>query len=189
MGKNFYNIDDFGYLKYFKDHFSQIQEEYQNAQNLIPEFHAFINNENCEFPSHTLYWLEENGIYDDPRNGIWEAFPVYKNGFPVKWYDAPSTFKTLFKGFDNIPGFKSCFFFKLGPDSETFEHSHIDNNLIMHISMQDTNGPCILNCEGEDRSLAKVGDSLLFNNSKKHYTYNKGTADRISLIIDIASPL
>ncbi len=185
----FYRIEQFPYLQKIREHCSLISREFETAVGALPELNDFMQKKLPETYSHIDYWIRETGIDEetvgyDSRKGIWGAFPLFKEGFPIKWYDVNVHFPrsiSLVSGVDKVY-FSS--FMRLGPGSGTAAHAHKLSHLIFHLALFDNPGGSELTCGTQTAYFEKQGDYCIFDYSNLHSSQNHGTLDRIHLTVD-----
>lgn len=184
----FYEIENFPFLKNMVNNVDLFAEEFlrQKGQPFISDF---LNAPLPELNSHSQYWIKENGIDSsqigyDARDGSWSSFPLYKKGFPIKWYEVEKAFPLISEGISKVPDLNFSAFFRLAPGSGTKEHRHAAANLIFHLCLSDVDGESVLACDGKEKIISKKGDYALFDYSKPHSSFNSGKTDRINLIVD-----
>lgn len=184
----FYDIKKFPFLKELVDNVDLFADEFsrQKEQAFISDF---LNAPLPELNSHSQYWIKENGIDSsqigyDARDGSWSSFPLYKKGFPIKWYNVEETFPLIHQRIKNVPKLNFSAFFRLAPDSGTKEHQHTASNFIFHLCLFDVDGESVLTCDGKEKVIRKKGDYALFDYAKPHSSFNFGKTDRINLIVD-----
>lgn len=188
----FYDIEKFSFLKEIIRNTDMLVDELE-SQRHEPFMANFFSPTLPDLNSHTQHWIRENALESeqigyDTRDGSWASFPLYKKGFPIKWYDAESSFPKTLKSILSVPEVNFSAFFRITPGSGTKEHAHKESNLIFHLCLSDVEGESIINCNGVEKSLSRKGDHCLFDYSLPHSSTNKGKKDRINLIIDFKNP-
>jgi hypothetical protein len=186
----FYKIEDFSFLIEICKQLKSIQAEFE-AQRHNPILRDFYFDKNPVIHSHTEYWIKEGGfdadtVGYDSRIGTFGSLPLYKTGFPIKWFDVHSLFPSIIQHIIDVPNVNFAAFSRLGPNSGLDEHVHAQSNLIFHLCLTDTEGHSVLRCNGEERILSKPGDYALFDYSLPHSSFNYGKADRVNLAIDFS---
>jgi aspartyl/asparaginyl beta-hydroxylase (cupin superfamily) len=189
----FYPIDKFPFLEQIRRNVDAIAMEFE-AQMKTPLLHNFMHSEEPEIHAHSDYWIKEGGFSSgqigyDARDGSWGSFPLYKKGFPIKWYDVEKTFPKTFANVMTVPNVNFSAFFKIAPGAGTKEHKHAQQNLIFHLCLFDIEGHSVLTCNGEEKVLSKKGDCAVFDYSKAHSSFNFAKQTRINLIIDFTADL
>jgi aspartyl/asparaginyl beta-hydroxylase (cupin superfamily) len=189
----FYEIDHFPFLKTLVDKVDLFSKEFEQ-QKKQPLLADFLNASLPELNSHTHYWIKEGGfdstqIGYDARDGSWASFPLFKKGFPIKWYDVEKSFPETYKHILSVPEVNFASFFRLAPDSGTKEHVHTVSNFIFHLCLSDPDGESVLKCDGHEKIFQKKGDYALFDYSKPHSSFNSGKKDRINLVVDFSSAI
>lgn len=184
----FYDIEEFPFLKKLVLNTKELADELE-WQMQQPFMAGFISPTVPDLNSHTEHWIRENGLESsqtgyDSRNGSWGSFPLYKKGFPIKWYNVNETFPKTINSVLAIPGLNFSAFFKIAPGSGTKEHAHQNSNLIFHLCLTDVKGKSVINCNGEEKILSKKGDWCIFDYSLPHSSLNSGNNSRINLVID-----
>lgn len=189
----FYTLDKYPQLVELVNQVDLISEEYlrlKNTSDLLEGFHHYPPDTPLEKTNtHIEYWIRENGIHPEQtgyeaRNGEWVAFPIYKTGFPIKWYEVEKTFPLTYPKIVKIPGINFSAFFRIAPNSGSNEHTHTRSNLIFHLCLFDLDGDSVMRCGKEEKILSKKGDWCLFDYSIAHSSFNYSKKDRINLIID-----
>lgn len=190
----FYDFENIDYLKRMIENVDLIQNELLKAMKSVPELNDFMNDDMPVIHSHLEHWLRENKLdletlgYD-PRNGSWGAFPIFKKGFPIKWYDSPKEFPEIFKLINGVPNPYFASFMKLRANSITKEHAHnMPGHLIFHINLFDIDNYTVLKCGDETMSFSKKGDSCLFDYNLSHAPSSFSKDNRINFAIDFIVP-
>lgn len=191
----FLDIKDFPALKYLVDHVDDYALEFENNYKNNNLLHEFLTSKPREFiPNHIKYWTRENGIYPDQIGYEDEdvaliAFPLYKTGFPINWYDPIKAFPKLYEDILKVNGINFSAFFRLSPGLEVLEHAHNQANYIFHLCLFDIDGESKLICNGHEKILKKKGDYALFDYSLPHSSINRSKTERINLVIDFTPKL
>lgn len=185
----FYSIDNFPFLKPFIDQADLISTEFSTARKNVQALNAFMLDELPELYSHTDYWSKETGIDGDTlgydaRNGTWGAFPIYKKGFPIKWYDVNKELPIISSLLKDVPELSFSSFMRLGPNSGTAPHAHKLSHLIFHLALFDNPDTSFLKCNEEEITFSKKGQYAIFDYSNMHSSFNSGKIDRVHLTID-----
>jgi aspartyl/asparaginyl beta-hydroxylase (cupin superfamily) len=188
----FYDIKDFPFLENIVANTDLLALELESKMNL-PFMANFFATTLPDLNSHTEHWIRENGLEAeqagyDARNGSWASFPLYKKGFPIKWYDVNTEFPETISLINSIPKVNFAAFFKITPGSGTQEHVHLESNLIFHLCLSDVGGESVITCNGKNKIIKQKGDFCLFDYSLPHSSFNYGKKDRINLIIDFNRP-
>jgi hypothetical protein len=188
----FYDVNDFSFLRPFLERSALLSEEFRKQAG-TPLLHNFMHATQAEIHSHVDYWIKEGGFAEeqigyDARDGSWSSFPVYKKGFPIKWYKAEETFPLLSSMLQDVPGLNFSALFRIAPQSGSKEHTHQQKNLIFHLCLCAPEGESVILCDGEKKVLSRRGDHVLFDYSRPHSSFNYGTKDRINLVIDFSFP-
>jgi hypothetical protein len=184
----FYDIEKFPFLKEIVRNADELADEFF-SQMQLPFMADFISAPLPGLNSHTEHWIRENGLEStqtgyDTRDGSWASLPVYKKGFPIKWYDVDTAFPKIISSVLSVPGVNFAAFFKITPGSGTKEHAHQESNLIFHLCLSDVGGESVMNCNGHEKIISKKGDWCIFDYSLPHSSFNHGKNDRINLVID-----
>lgn len=186
----FSNPSDIHFLNILTDDKELVFNEFLNARAIEPSFDFFLKTNSPDFPNHTKFWLTENTIDAeqtgyDLRTGIWGAFPLYKKGFPVKWFDVKKAFPYLSHFFENTNEIEFACFMRLGAGEKIEKHAHSRQHLIFHMLMNELdNKGCEFTCGEEKKTLLHKGDVLMFDYSLQHASFNASSFDRINLVID-----
>lgn len=190
----FYSINHLDFLQNILKNVDIIQREFLYARKQVPELEKFISDGLPEIHSHLAHWLKENNLdweslgYD-PRNGAWGAFPVFKTGYPIKWYDAPNIFPETFKLINATPNTYFASFMRLKQNSITATHAHsIKGHLIFHVSLFDLDNYSAITCGKETITISKKGDYCLFDYAEDHGSANYSNTDRVNFSIDFVVP-
>lgn len=186
----FYDVHNFPFLVSIIEQSEILCLEFEQ-QKKTSLLHGFMNDDLPEIHSHTDYWIKEGGfaaeqIGYDSRNGTFGTFPLFKKGFPIKWYNLHETFPLISNAILSVPNVNFATFTRIAPNSGVDKHTHLQSNLIFHLCLTDVDGTSILNCNGEERVISKKGDYVLFDYSMPHSSFNYGKADRINLAIDFS---
>lgn len=184
----FNDIQSYPFLKVIHSKTEIIVKEF-NSQKGKEFMKNFMTAALPEINSHTDYWIKEGGFDEtqigyDARDGSWASFPLFKNGFPIKWYDVDECFPETIKLIRAVPGVNFASFFRLGPNSGAKRHSHLQSNLIFHLCLVDLDNDSELECNDVKTTFRKQGDHCLFNYSLPHSSFNYASIDRINLVID-----
>lgn len=169
----------------------EIINEFEFASKNSSYLMNFLKSSDPEFTNHTKYWLIENNIDSeqtgyDLRTGIWGAFPLYKKGFPIKWYNADETFPVLNELFSKFPQIEFACFMRLEAKQSIELHTHSRQHYIFHMLMNELNNEgCEFSCGSEHKTIKHVGDTLCFDYSLPHKSFNSSDFDRINLVVDI----
>jgi len=189
----FYDIKDFPFLQEIVANTDQIQREFltlHKTSTFLDEFYSFpVDIPGNERTRHVEYWVRDNGFHPDQvgydsRDGEWMALTIFKNGFPIKWYNVEEKFPTAYRQVMKVPQVNFSAFFRLAGEAGTKEHTHTNRNLIFHLCLFDLNGESVMNCDGDQRILKKKGDWCIFDYSKPHSSFNYSKDDRVNLIVD-----
>ena len=98
----FIELDQFPQLQNMVKHVDILAVEFENQYKKTSLLHEFLTSKPGQFvPTHIEYWTRENGIYPDQIGYTAEdvalvAFPIFKKGFPIKWYDPQTAFPKLY---------------------------------------------------------------------------------------------
>ena len=166
-----------------------IAKEFEDAEQKFKYVSEFKNDKNPTIYNHADYWIKENKFHPDnigyeARDGVWAAFPVYKIGFPIEWYNVKEQFPNVHLLLKQIPNLYFSCFMRLDSMAKTTAHKHLMKNLIFHLLLHDLDKPCVFNVNGEEKILQKKGDALLFNYSEEHSSINLASYTRINFTID-----
>lgn len=159
MEQNFLNYEDYGFLCDIKNKFKLILDEFSNSNT--------PSNPYYEFNLHNGKWeiiiLKKDGIYH----------PINKKIFPV------------ISGIFQPHGSKIhiCGFSILNPGCEIYEHvGNNDKVLRCHLCLT-SNQDCAIVVNGETKKW-KIGEFLIFDDTKIHSAYNRGNTPRIVVLFD-----
>lgn len=188
----FYDIKEFPFLEAILRDTDKLAAELE-AKMKLPFMENFFATTLPDLNSHTEHWIRENGLEAsqsgyDARDGSWASFPLYKKGFPIKWYDVHDSFPETIARIERVPSVNFAAFFKITPGSGTLEHAHNESNLIFHLCLSDVGGESVITCNGEQKIIRQKGDWCIFDYSLPHSSFNSGSKDRINLIIDFKRP-
>jgi hypothetical protein len=184
----FYPIEKYPILKSIQEKNALIVSEF-NSQKEKEFMKNFMTAKLPDLNSHTEYWIKEGGFDEtqigyDARDGSWASFPLFKKGFPIKWYDVEECFPETINLIRAVPGVNFASFFRLGPNSGAKRHSHLPSNLIFHLCLVDLDKDSELECNNVKTVFRKKGDHCLFNYSLPHSSFNFSNENRINLVID-----
>ncbi len=122
------------------------------------------------------------------RHGAWKTHSLYVHG--LRYHENLARFPRTDALLRRIPGLVSASFSWLDPPSEILPH-HGDSNMIVrgHLGMIVPSGlpECGLEVNGETRGW-QAGRMLLFCDAYVHRAWNRGTAPRLVMIIDVMLP-
>ena len=105
------NLQRYPYLQAFIDNVGLIADEYKAASSNLNELKYFFKND--EMPTvynHFDYWVKESGFdtgdigYDARGEKPVGAFPLFKKGFPINWYNVQEHFPLIYKMLMDVPG-------------------------------------------------------------------------------------
>ena len=184
----FYDIKQFPFLQEILDNLDSIIEEFEKVKNkeLLSDF---IHNDYPEINSHILYYAKDQSItledigYDF-RNESWGAFPLYKNGFEIKWYNVLQHFPKTSQLISKVPNTYFSAFVKLTKNKGILPHQHHDKNIIFHVCLYNLYGYSELYCGNEKKVLKNKGDWAIFDASVQHHSINFSNTDRINFVVD-----
>jgi len=192
----FYSINQFPFLISIREKVNEISQEFKNAIDKITQMKEFMESKEPELYSHVWYWGKETGIlkeqigYDSrPDNGSWGAFPLFKVGFPIKWYNVYETFPITIKLVESVPEVYFSCFMRLSPGAVTKPHKHALSNLVFHLNIFDLDKGSIIECGDKKVFLKNKGDYAIFNYKNTHKSENLSSIDRVHLVIDFKYPI
>jgi hypothetical protein len=192
----FYSINQFPFLISIREKVNEISQEFQNAIDKLPQLKEFMQNKEPELYSHVWYWAKETEIlkeytgYDPrPDNGAWGAFPLFKEGFPIKWYNVYEIFPVTIKLVESVPDVYFSSFMRLSPGASGKPHKHAFSHLIFHLNLFDLDKGSIIECGNQKAFLKKKGDYAIFNYKNTHNSENMSSIDRVHLVIDFRYPI
>lgn len=181
---------DIDFLNELVNNQERVFSEFELAKISEHNFAHFLNSSKPEFTNHTKFWLKENTLDAeqtgyDLRTGIWGAFPLYKKNFPITWFDVKNAFPYLTDFCEKHSEIEFACFMRLEAGNRVQMHSHSRQHLIFHLLMNELdNKGCEFTCGNEAKTLLHKGDTLLFDYSLPHSSYNSSSLDRINLVID-----
>jgi hypothetical protein len=185
----FYSINQFPFLESIRSRVDEIAVEFNEAKKELPQLSEFMLSRKPELYSHTDYWTKETGITEDKigydaRNGTWGAFPIFKEGFPIKWYSVNDFFPTTIKLIESVPDVYFSSFMRLSPGSKAAPHQHQLSHLIFHLALFDNKIGSSLTCGDSTIHFRNKGDYAIFDYRNIHSSENYGLEERIHLTID-----
>lgn len=187
----FYDIKQFPFLQTILDNIDIIIEEFENSTN-IELLNDFKHNDYPEINSHILYYAKDQSItledlgYDF-RNESWGAFPLYKNGYEIKWYNVLEHFPKTLQLISNVPNTYFSAFVKLIKNNGILPHKHNDKNIIFHVCLYDLDGYSELYCGEQKKVLKNKGDWAIFDTSIEHHSFNFSNTNRINFVVDFSN--
>lgn len=184
----FYDIKNFPFLQEIIKETELITEEFKKQQT-NPLLGDFILNDYPKGCSHIDYYAIEqeiapNNLGFDFRNESWGAFPLYKNGFEIKWYSVNETFPIALKNILKVPNSYFSAFVKLASKKGIKDHKHFQRHLVFHLCLVDLDGYSEIYCGNEKRILKNQGDWVIFDSSVSHSSFNFSNTNRVNFVID-----
>lgn len=156
---NFLDPNDFPFLEPIKNAYSSILEEFNSVtEKPIPWGGTDIYNHGWE-----VFGLRYRGA----------DFPPVQQLFPV-------TFSILESVNAKI---HTCGFSILKSGCEIYEHENDDHEVLRCHFCLKTNPDCAITVNGEVKQW-KEGEFLIFDDTKRHSAYNRGTTDRVVILFD-----
>lgn len=185
----FIDYTKYSFLNDIVNNIDIISEEFNKANTSLKELSLFTNDINPIVHHHVDYWIKDNKFHPEDigyeaRQGVWVAFPLYKMGYPINWYQVKEHFPNIYNLLKNVPNLNFSSFMRLDSQAKTTPHKHQMKNYIFHVLLNDLDKPCIFNVDGTEKTLIHKGDALMFNYSKEHSSYNTASQTRITLTID-----
>jgi beta-hydroxylase len=156
---NFYDPTQFEFLKPIKDNF----------ETILSEFNAIKDS--------TMPWMEK-----DLYTGKWDVigFRYENQDFQKNKELAPKTCEL----FDSLGDKIFTYGFSiLRPECELKPHTGDVNTVLRAHLCLYTNDNCALVINDEPKTWT-VGEFLVFDDTNLHYSYNRGTTDRVVLLFD-----
>lgn len=193
MKKNYYEIEEYPFLKQIIANIDIIGDELKNALKKDKEVQYVVTPKDDDpnyLDGYTNYWVEDNGftaeqIGYDIREGGYFSMALFKKGYKIKSIDVEKNFPKTIKILQEIPNIYFAAFFKMNAHSVLNSHTHTRRHLIFHLLMNDLeNGVCRMTVNGEEKIISKKGDTVLFDYSLEHGTTNESDSDRYNLAID-----
>lgn len=185
----FIDTEKYPFLGGISDRHNTIRREFFRAAKKNQPLGGALHGRTNYIDQHLDEWVDENGFHPDQigydiRGGSYSGFSLYKEGKPNTISLASSFDKTMAL-LGTIPKLHFAAFVIMTPGALLKEHAHSQSRLIFHTLLNDlVGGKCKMTCGGDVRSLAKAGDSVLFNYSIPHSSVNHASNNRINLIID-----
>ncbi|HRG00713.1 MAG TPA: aspartyl/asparaginyl beta-hydroxylase domain-containing protein [Bacteroidia bacterium] len=185
----FIDYTQYPFLNKFVDNINTISDEFEQANTSLKDLHLFVNDVNPTIFNHVDYWIKDNRFHPDDigyeaREGIWGAFPLYKMGYPINWYNVKEHFPKTYELLKTVPNLNFASFMRLDSQAKTMPHKHQMKNNIFHLLLNDLDKPCFFNVNGQETSLQFKGDALLFDYSLEHSSFNASSDTRITFTID-----
>lgn len=155
--------------------------------------HAFIKREvetilnNLDrVPEFQQISEDQKSITQDDK---WKTYFLYGFGYKAEQNCArcPVTTQLI----EGIPGMKTAFFSILAPGKHIPEHRGLYKGFIRYhlgVKIPQPNTQCGIKVDGETRHW-KEGESLIFDDTYPHKTWNNSDEIRVVLFMDILRPL
>lgn len=186
------DLKNYSYLQPFINNIQALAHEYEAAAlNLNELKHFFKNNEMPVVYSHFDYWVKESGFdtedigYDARGEKPVGAFPLFKKGFPIKWYDVNQHFPLTYSILMKVPGIHFAQFSIMAPGSHILAHKHkVSDSRIFHINLFDLDGEAEFSAGHDIIQLKKRGDYFMFDPSDMHESKNHSNSYRVHLMFD-----
>jgi aspartyl/asparaginyl beta-hydroxylase (cupin superfamily) len=157
--KNFLNPSDYPFLKTIKDAYPTILDEYNSVI------------------ADTQKWSESY-----LHNGKWDVI-----GFKFEGKDIPETKKIFPKTNQIFESLKdkihTCGFSIMRAGCEIYEHVNDNHDVLRCHLCLITNPECALVVNDEIKKWEE-GELLVFDDTNRHYAYNRGNKDRIIVLFD-----
>jgi beta-hydroxylase len=151
----YYNPNDFPFLLPLKDNWEKIRLEYNAIQ------------------SNTLLWPE------DIHNGKWEVIGLRFQGQDLPMLNQTPTLMEICSN----PVFYTFGFSIMRAGAEIYPHTGLTNKLLRaHLTLY-SNEMCALMADGEEYNWTE-GDLMVFDDTFMHSAWNRGSTDRIILLLD-----
>lgn len=162
----------FPFLNVLKQHRAQIRAEVEAVAQLKwkmwPEKHLYNNN--------------------GGENQEWSVFPFF--GFGVWVKDNCKRCPVIHNILKRIPALKTATLSRLAPGTVLAPHygwKELSNYVLRCHYGVVVNESCRIVVEGQSKKI-RENEIVVFDDSKQHYAENKGTTDRIVLLLDIERP-
>lgn len=186
------NLHSYPYLQQFIDNVEEISNEYNTAYSNINELKCFFkDNEMPAVYNHFDYWVKESGFdrgdigYDARGEKPVGAFPIFKKGFPINWYNVQEHFPLINKMLMSVPGLHFAQFSIMSPQSHILPHKHkVSGSRIFHINLFDLDGVAEFKAGNDTIHLIKRGDFFLFDPVNVHESKNLSNSYRVNLMFD-----
>jgi aspartyl/asparaginyl beta-hydroxylase len=184
----FYDIKDFPFLQEILNEVKSIVYEFEKNKSL-DLLQDFILNEYPEISSHILHYAVDQKISKedlgyDFRNESWGAFPIYKDGFGIKWYSVKDIFPVALSNALKTPNPYFSAFLKLAKKKSIKAHKHAGKHLIFHVCLNNLDGYSEIYCGDEKRVLKNIGDWVIFDTFTSHHSCNFSNTDRINFVVE-----
>jgi beta-hydroxylase len=157
--KNYLNPNDYPFLKKVKDGFETILEEY-NSVTASPQ-----------------QWMESY-----LHNGKWDVIGFKYEGKEIE--ETKKLFPKTNQIFESLKDrLHTCGFSIMRAGCEIYEHTNDNHDILRCHLCLITNPNCALVVNDEVKKW-EVGELLLFDDTNRHYAYNRGITDRIIVLFD-----
>jgi hypothetical protein len=185
------NLESYPFLHPFINNIDSISKEYELASSELSELKFFFKNE--EMPivySHFDYWVKESGFdkeeigYDARGEKPVGAFPLFKKGFPINWYNVNEYFSLTYKLL-SVPGIYFAQFSIMSPKSHILPHKHkVVGSQIFHINLFDLDGHAEFKAGKDTINIENKADYFMFDPTNTHESKNFSNSYRIHLMFD-----
>ena len=142
--------------------------------NLLIEHWEAIRSEYDTITDETILWPEAI------HNGLWSVFGIVQQGKDLNVKDLTPITASIC---DTIPGIWTYGFSILKPGCEIRKHKGYTNKVLRcHLGLY-TNPDAAIEV-GDESHCWQAGSVLVFDDTTHHSAWNRGTEDRVILLID-----
>ena len=181
--------------------FYEVTETYPYLYNIYKNLDIY-KHEFLKLDKEWFDWVEKDLYKRETKDGDWKIIPFY--GFNIWVEDNCKKCPEFTKFLKSIPNLKVAILSKMGSNTVLSEHRgwanlsnyvlrchfglNIPDNCYVSVGDYQKNKP--KKSENIIREVKKYEQDkwIIFDDSKFHYTWNKGNKDRIVLILDIDRP-
>jgi beta-hydroxylase len=165
-----YNPDDYTITDTLRDLYPVIKKEYTRWSWLLKK---------------TRYrnWVWKT--IDLEKQGVWSIIPLMKHSERVWWKKLffPKTYQLI----NSMPIYENLMFSIYEPGTEIYPHNGWGDHFVrFHLGIE-CNSQCELVLE-DGTYVEENGKVLMFDDSQRHYSYNRGDTTRVILLFDVIKP-
>ncbi len=149
--------------------YPQLRVVYESWREILAELEALPDTAFLQWP--------EKGLY----HGDWRVFPLYK--FDEKIEDCCAYFPRTVELIESIDGLYTAAFSKLMPGALLNTHPGYSGDVFrFHVGLNGGD-KCGFIVDGERKNWYP-GSALLFDDTRMHMAWNRGTEERVVLLVD-----
>jgi len=175
------------YLAQLVDNVSLIGEELSQALTHSPDVRqALLTEMAMDYPSNQWTWenaINTDAVGYDLRQGSYTMLALYKPGHDLA--AAQAAFRNTLAMLGDVEGINYACISALDPGAHLGLHTHSRSRHIFHLLLNDLEGGvCEIVCDGHRKTLARKGDTALFDYSLPHESSNHSRSMRFNLMVD-----